>query len=448
MKKILLLILSWIGLLLFAPAGFALSDLSGMEKWLQESSNASSIPSGTVITRENWRQYKQVMPLGMIELFGDQYHWKMPERVQIAVGPTERGLLPRTYLEASEKYGSATKVVRRPNGRMDIEGYRGGIPFPNPREPDMGYKILTNLFFSYVPHLYVNAPRNTGSLWFQDRFGNTSMQTIDVVYRQSGWNTDPGVQPDENYAPGTWYTEWSMVETPEQSKYTALLSLFFKDQQKNPFPDSYVYVPALRRSLRLSVSARCAPVYGSDWTHDDAKTIGFNGGTSLFNAAVLGERKIIALIDYNQEYAFFPKNWEMPLGFPKPSWGKWQLRDVYVIDVRRVPSERPGYCYGSRIMYVDKEFFYTLWNDLYDSNMKLWKTQFWGPKIRPVPQLDRVITNVVGAVTWDLQNAHASYWSSAGNPTQNEPFLNQDAPGQYHDGVKYGSPSGLMQILR
>jgi Protein of unknown function (DUF1329) len=168
----------------------------------------------------------------------------------------------------------------------------------------------------------------------------------------------------------------------------------------------------------------------------------------LFDAAVLGERKIIALIDYNQEYAFFPNNWEMPLGFPKPSWGKWQLRDVYVIDVRRVPSERPGYCYGSRIMYVDKEFFYTLWNDLYDSNMKLWKTQFWVPKIRPVPQLDRVITNVVGAATWDLQNAHASYWSSAGNPTQTEPFLNQDAPDEYHDGVKYGSPSGLMQILR
>jgi hypothetical protein len=364
MNKIMSLVLSWIGLLLFVPLAYSQSDLPGMEKWMQETSNAGSIPSGTVITRQNWRQYKQFMPLGMIELFGDQYHWKMPERVQIPVGPTERGLLPRTYLDASEKYGSQTKVVRLPNGRMDIEGYSGGIPFPNPRDPNMGYKILSNLFFSYVPHLYVNAPHNTGSLWFQDRFGNTSTQTLDVVYRQSGWNTDPGVPPDDNYAPGTWYTEWSMVETPEQSKYTTLLSLFFKDQQKNPFPDSYVYVPALRRSLRLSVSARCAPVYGSDWTNDDAKTIGFNGGTSLFDAVVLGERTILALIDYNQEYASFPNNWEMPLGFPTPSWGKWQLRDVYAIDVRRVPSERSGYCYGSRIMYVDKEFFYTLWNDL------------------------------------------------------------------------------------
>jgi hypothetical protein len=80
--------------------------------------------------------------------------------------------------------------------------------------------------------------------------------------------------------------------------------------------------------------------------------------------------------------------------------------------------------------------------------MKLWKTQFWGPKIRPVPQLDRAITNVVGAATWDLQNAHASYWSSAGNSNQTEPLLNQDAPVEYHDGVKYSSPSGLMQILR
>src|SRR5207302_2573092 len=130
---------------------------------------------------------------------------------------------------------------------------------------------------------------------------------------------------------------------------------------------------ALRRSLRLSVSARCAPIYGSDWTNDDAKTIGFNAGTSLFNGNVLGERKVLALMDYNQEYSQFPKNWDMPLGFAKPSWGKWELRAVYLNDVRRIPQERAGYCYGSRIMYIDNEVFYSIWNDLYDSNMKLWK---------------------------------------------------------------------------
>jgi hypothetical protein len=444
-KLTLLLLLA---MSLLASSALPQSDLPEMKKWMDNSTHPGTIPENTKVSMKNWQEYKQFMPLGMVELFQGRQKWRMPPNVEIIVGPTEHDLLPRTYLEATERHSLQTKVVRLPNGRIELQNYHGGIPFSNPQEPDMGYKILANLFFSYVPHLYVNGPENTGTLWFQDRFGNISAQTLGVVYRQSGWNTDPGIPADESYAPGTWYTEWSTVEAPEQSKYTSLLSLFFKDQQANPFPDTYVYVPALRRSLRLSVSARCSPVYGSDWTNDDAKTIGFNGGTSMFDAVMLGERKILALIDYNQKYASFPANWQMPLGFPRPSWGKWQLRDVYVIDVRRIPTERLGYCYGSRIMYVDKEFFYTLWNDLYDSNMKLWKTQFWGPKIRSVPQLGRTITNVVGAATWDLQNSHASYWSSAGNLRHLEPHLNENAPVQFHDGVKYGSPSGLMQIMK
>lgn len=69
-------------------------------------------------------------------------------------------------------------------------------------------------------------------------------------------NTDPGVPRDEPGAGDIWYAEWLMIERPEQSKYTANLLVFHKN---NKLPqDSYVFVPALRRSPRLTVSARCA----------------------------------------------------------------------------------------------------------------------------------------------------------------------------------------------
>ena len=90
----------------------------------------------------------------------------------------------------------------------------------------------------------------------------------------------------------------------------------------------------------------------------------------------------------------------------------------------------------------------TDWSDLYDSKMKLWKAQFWGARIRPAPQVGRVITNSVGAVTWDLQNSHASYWSSAGNPPGQDPLFDSEVPREYQDGVRCGSPSGLMQVIR
>ena len=41
----------------------------------------------------------------------------------------------------------------------------------------------------------------------------------------------------------------------------------------------------------------------------------------------------------------------MPLGWPQPTWGKWQVRDAYVISASKVPSEAAGYCYGKRVMY-------------------------------------------------------------------------------------------------
>jgi hypothetical protein len=113
-----------------------------------------------------------------------------------------------------------------------------------------------------------------------------------------------------------------MEESPEQARYTASLNLFFIDQEKTPFPDTFVFVPALRRSLRLANTARCSPVFGFDWSYDDAKTNGFNGSTSIYSGEFLGDRKILTLAHFNQDGAIFPDGYILPLGFPKPSWGK------------------------------------------------------------------------------------------------------------------------------
>ena len=87
-----------------------------------------------------------------------------------------------------------------------------------------------------------------------------------------------------------------MQETPEQARYTTSFQLYYNDQEAHPFPDVYVFVPALRCSLRLSASARCAPLLGWEWTYDDSKTNGFNGSTSIYTADFLGDRKILTLL--------------------------------------------------------------------------------------------------------------------------------------------------------
>src|ERR1700687_3151006 len=123
-----------------------------------------------------------------------------------------------------------------------------------------------------------------------------------------------------------------MEETPEQARYTATLALYYKDQEEHQVPDNYVFVPSLRRSLRLSASARCAPLFGSEWNNDDAKINGFNGGTAIFDGDFLGHCKQVELVQLNNLNCDLPGSYDMPLGFPKPSWGKWEVRDATVID--------------------------------------------------------------------------------------------------------------------
>jgi hypothetical protein len=268
------------------------------------------------------------------------------------------------------------------------------------------------------------------------------------VYRQLAYNTHPGIPRTDPQAAGAWYTEWIMVEQPEQSKYTADLTIFWQDLARSE--DNYVFVPALRRSLRLSSTARCSPLLGSDMIHDDQRA-GYNGGLNLFNAEYLGTRKILAITDLTTADGNYPAEYHGPLGWAKPSWGPWSLRETYVVDVRRVPSQQAGYCYGSRIMYVDKQFMHQVWEEVYDSNLKLWKIvrlHAHPAEVDPGQGIIPLDGSLIQTY-WDVQNDHKSDIFTA-NPDGKTDALtyNSGVPPEYDSVVKYSTPAGLMQIMR
>src|ERR1700758_3432546 len=141
-----LMIIGLFAVLLPLPLLAQQTDRSEMDGWLKMSQNQGDIPVGTKITMQNWQQYKAFMPLGMQKLFEGAYGWKMPADVEIDVGPTHMGNLPKTYVQATEKYGAQDTVTVLPNGHMQINNYQGGLVFPNPQDPHKGFKILANLF--------------------------------------------------------------------------------------------------------------------------------------------------------------------------------------------------------------------------------------------------------------------------------------------------------------
>ncbi len=426
----------------------ASTDHSEMEQWVKDSANQGDLPVGTKVTIANWQQHKNFLPLGLQKMFEGKYFWKMPDGVELEVGPAKHDFVPKFWKERTEQYGGQTSVEVLPNGHYVLHNYHGGTPFPNPQEPNKGWKILANSFFAWQP-VVIFTPDRIGTIWANDRYGNVNATTIDAVYRFSAYQLDPNFPETSTYAPGTWFTEWLMEEQPEQARYTASLNLFYIDQEKVPFPDTYVFVPALRRSLRLASTARCSPVFGFDWSYDDAKTNGFNGSTSIYTGDFLGDRKILTLSHYDQAASGkFPDQYLMPLGFPKPSWGKWEVRDHAINDVHRIPSEASGYCYSSRIMYVDREHWDANWIDLYDSNHKLWKSiSYYNHGGDNVPGLGSSWDGIASAAV-DFQNQHETIWSGTAGKDGAWGYLGINSPKEYLDGVKYGSPGGLMTIMR
>ena len=182
---------------------------------------------------------------------------------------------------------------------------------------------------------------------------------------------------------------------PEQDKYLTILDLIPADPTR--LDELYEYIPTLRRSLRLSQAARCASEFGSDYLIDDEGE-GPPGLPQLFQIEYLGEKKILALEHAN------PASFDSPAGssqlddqyyyrgslgivpFPKPTVGKWELRDTYVISLRRLPRFAKGYCYSQRKMYVDKENYFGAGElDLYNPAGKLFKSQLVFLYPTPIP---------------------------------------------------------------
>jgi hypothetical protein len=45
--------------------------------------------------------------------------------------------------------------------------------------------------------------------------------------------------------------------------------------------------------------------------------------------------------------------------------GKWEVRDVYVVDVFPLPA-MGHYCYGHRVLFIDRQTWNIVASDLYD----------------------------------------------------------------------------------
>ena len=403
------------------------------------------IPPGTIITRHDWEQYKQYMPDGMQLLFSGTYYWKMPADFKMEVGPTRNYPLPQIYRDNTEKYAGQVQIIDLPGGGRALKGYIAGQPFPNPADPLKGYKILADYWYRFIPYLFCG---NEDHLYLVNSGGQVAGFRVEQVFRRLNHISDIGQPITDPRAEGIDYSEYVMFAEPEQYKYTQILTLFYDNPEHSE--DDFVYIPQLRRVIRQSANQRCAPLVNSDVTPDDLT--GFNGGIVRFQADYLRDQQVLALVNADPKIYGDTANY-YPIFFPKPGVGKWEVRDSYVIDVRRIPSQRAGYCYGKQIIYVDQYSDNISWKELYSPEMKLVKIQSSQKIAGPIPQEGmQFYSGNAFETIWDIAKDHLTFFSTAGPDSKGGLLANQacrNVDGVNYDDVKrYSSIGGLAQVMR
>jgi len=142
------------------------------------------IPPGTVITMQNWQQYRNFIPDGMIALFQGEYFFKFPPDIRIEIGPTSTWRVNAAYVQNTEKYAGQVKIVDLPDGEHTLSGYEAGRPFPNPSGPRKGWEILVDEWYRYVP--YEICSTNGIPAYLVDRFGHMTTEEVKESYRRMG----------------------------------------------------------------------------------------------------------------------------------------------------------------------------------------------------------------------------------------------------------------------
>jgi Protein of unknown function (DUF1329) len=413
---------------------------------LVDASSPDTIPPGTKITLQNWTKYKRFMMIWMQVAFSGKMHFHIadtPDYV-VEVQPTGDYPLPKAAREDSEKYAGQTKLVPLAStGGFGWEGYKAGIPFPNPQEPNRAAKIMYNIWAgSYTPFLLHEFSHN----WETDSFGNvTPEDTDDSFYKLMGLS-DPPYPQDMPDASGNIFANRFMQLTPEQARYTTALELISKDPSK--MTEEYVFLPSLRRSLRLSSASRCTPILGTDYLADDT-----DWKPAFFKPEYYGEKKVlIAVADPKTAYTEgsragyvggdYKRGAAFP-GWPKPGYNHWEVRKVHIINMKPLPALGAGYCYSQRIFYVDAQTWDgTSLLENYDRNGKLYHIN-WSIHGPVEVQGDRTLLSRAFAFSlgMDWQNSHAS--PDIGYDLK----LDKAAPAEYLESGIY-TPGGLDRVMR
>lgn len=364
---------------------------------------AARLPEGVVATPDNWGAV-----VGFAPDPGATPEAMTPPGLSALVG---RGLKPRVvpyrpmrpslgYIEATNRHHAAVTAVE--TGPKDIRtpslrGYVAGLPFP---APETGLEVAWNMQHAYAG--------DDGVV----RFGVYLISATRGVTRSEEWvwetltrashRTDLEPLPafPEAAARHVQYASLAWAEAP-YDKAGAIALYYRHDDPRDQ--GGFLYIPSMRRSLRMTFGAPGIPWNQTDLLFEDIR--GYSGHPEWMTWKLLGRATVLAPMHANtpvgRDAAARVFDFEHA-----PHWNPtadFEPRPVYILEGRPKFWTCP---YSRVVLYVDAESYLVPLKEGYDKKGRLWKVVMNAFNESPDP--DRLPSPLAFTLAVDLLAGHAT----------------------------------------
>lgn len=397
----------------------------------------AQVQPGDVITKADSERIRGIVSPGV--------EWAVSNGMDMEIVPYQMIPIPRDYVRATEQYSGQVSI----DDRDILHNWVAGRPFPTVENddpqgaPKIMYNFLDGHYFTDDLSLHL-VDADTGSL-YTDAQGNKHYSV--ERHFVSDWLRLLAFTGRLHHEPKPAFTEnddetfrksglYPLIE-PFDLKGVGGVSYRYLDDLRQD--DTWLYLPFVRRVRRMSSAQRSDALFGQDIDVDSYG--GYAGQIPWFDWKLLGDKPMLASLHgvrlppepcKKDGGMTFCENWEM-----RPS--------VYVIEGT---PKVDNYAYSKRVIYVDRETYFIIYSDLYDTGGELWKTVMQSIRTskRPNPDVDfeydepRMFIYAFSVI--DIQLMHGTRAAIPGMAFGNE-------PGWYIDwgfDQKYSAPEEWFTI--
>ncbi len=406
-KIVMIVILAFISIFVSPLAG-----VKGGEKLpipTIEDLTKGKVKIGDLITGDNVDLVKEYLPASIYVCVKQGMVLRMGNNL-----PPEK-LVPKFFLDITER--NKGRAVIDENGTVtlaDGSPWPGGLPF---KEPKNGLEVMANVKFGafqddgYWPSYPVHYVNKAGKIYKTAKMVAWQVFTTGRE-RVSPLGTVPGFEKEQfRHIAGFTY--------PLELK--GLGQLTIRPYDENKYPDKgFVYLPAFKRTIRISATTYQDNMGGQDFTWGDPR--GLRDPYRHWKFKLIGKKFMLIPEPHSPIPILMPEDRSLNPEI-KTDLGKtflrigWAITPVHIVEA--LPTGK--HVYGKKVCYVNDP---TFWPsdmpiaavDIYDRKLKLWKA-YWDLRGLLVQVEREPFPCSYGAIMRNLQTGHTTqhFWRTEPN---------------------------------